>query len=67
MQTVLKVFIEFVTILLPFYVVCVCVCVCVCVLLRSMWDLNTQPRDQTHTPWIERGSYSLDHLGSPSK
>ena len=36
-------------------------------LLRGMWDLNTQPRDRTHTPCIERGSYSLDHLGSPLK
>ena len=51
MWTILKVFIEFVTILLLF-----------CVLVfwpRGMWDLSSPTRDQTCTPCI--GRQSLNH------
>ena len=44
MWTIFKVFIEFVTILLLFYVLVFW--------LRGMWDLSSLTRDSTHTPWI---------------
>ena len=47
----LKIFVEFVTILLLFYVLFFW--------LRGMWDLSSSARDQTHTPCIERRS--LNH------
>ena len=48
MWTVFKVFIEFVTILLLFYVLVFW--------LRGIWDLNTLARDRTCTPYIGRQS-----------
>ena len=46
-----KVFIEFITVLFPFYVLVF--------LLQGMWDLWPLTRDQTHTPCI--GRQSLNH------
>ena len=46
MCTIFKVFIEFVTILLPFYVLVFW--------LRGMWDLNSLTRDRTRTSCIGR-------------
>ena len=46
MWTILKVFIEFVTILLLFYVLIFWP--------RGMWDLRSLTRDQTYTPCIGR-------------
>ena len=46
-----KVFIEFVIVLLLFYVLFFW--------LKSMWDLSTPIRDQTHTP--STGRRSLNH------
>ena len=51
MWTILKVFIEFVTILLLFYVLVVWLC--------SMWDLSSLTRDWTCTPCI--GMQSPNH------
>ena len=51
MWTILKVFIEFVTILLLFYGLVFW--------LQGMWDLSSLTRDQTHTSCIIRGS--LNH------
>ena len=48
MWTILKVFIEFVTILLLFYVLIFWP--------RGMWDLRSLTRDQTYTPCIGRQS-----------
>ena len=48
MWTIFKVFIEFVTILLLFYVSFFWP--------RSMWDLSSPTRDRTHTPWVGRRS-----------
>ena len=46
MWTIFKVFIEFVTILLLFYVLVFWP--------RGMWDLSSPTRDRTHTPCIGR-------------
>ena len=51
MWTILKVFIEFVTILLLFYVLVFW--------LRGIWDLSSPMRDRTRTPCI--GRRSLNH------
>ena len=51
MWTIFKVFIEFVTILLLFYVLVFW--------LRGTWDLSSLTRDQTHTRCI--GRRSLNH------
>ena len=51
MWTISKVFIEFVTILLLFYVLVFW--------LGGMWDLSSPTRDQTRTPCI--GRRSLNH------
>ena len=51
MWTIFKVFIEFVTILLLFYVLVFW--------LRGVWDLNSPTRDRTHTPCT--GRRSLNH------
>ena len=51
MWTILKVFTEFVTVLLLFYVLVSWP--------RGMWDPSSSTRDQTHTPCIER--QSLNH------
>ena len=51
MWTIFKVFIEFVTILLLFYVLVFWP--------RAMWDLSSPTRDQTRTPCI--GRRSLKH------
>ena len=51
MWTIFKVFIEFVTILLLFYVLVFWP--------RGMWDLSSPTRNQTLTPCIERRS--LNH------
>ena len=51
MWTIFKVFIEFVTILLLFYVLVFWP--------RGMWGLTSLTRDQTHTPFI--GRQSLNH------
>ena len=48
MRTIFKVFMEFVTILLLFYVLVVW--------LQGMWDLGSLTRDQTCTPCIGRRS-----------
>ena len=48
MWTIFKVFIEFVTILLVFYVLVF--------LPRGMWDLSSRIRDRTRTPYIGRQS-----------
>ena len=48
MWTIFKVFIEFVTILLLFYVLVFWP--------RGMWDLSSLTRDRTCTPCIERQS-----------
>ena len=45
MQTIFKVFIKFVTILLLFYVLVFWP--------QGMWNLNSPTRDQTHTPVLE--------------
>ena len=46
MWTIFKVFIEFVTILLLFYVLVFWP--------QSTWNLNSPTRDQTHTAWVGR-------------
>ena len=51
MWTIFKVFIEFVTILLLFYVLVFW--------QRGMWDLSSPTRDQTRIPFI--GRWSLNH------
>ena len=51
MWTIFKVFVEFVTILLLFYVLVFW--------LRGMWDLSPPTRDRTLTPCI--GKQSLNH------
>ena len=51
MWTIFKVFIEFVTILLLFYVLVFWP--------QGMWDLSSPTRDRTHTPCI--GRQSLNH------
>ena len=51
MWTIFKVFIEFVTILLLFYVLVFW--------SQGMWDLSSPTRDRTHTPCI--GRQSLNH------
>ena len=51
MWTIFKVFFEFVTILIQFYVLFFW--------RRGMWDLNAPTRDQTQTPCI--GRFSLNH------
>ena len=51
MWIILKVFMEFVTILLLFYVMVFWP--------RGMWDLSPPTRDQTQTPCIDR--QSLNH------
>ena len=51
MWTIFKVFIEFVTILLLFYVWVFC--------WQGMWNLSFLTRNQTHTPCIER--WNLNH------
>ena len=51
MWVIFKVFIEFVTTLLLFYVLFFCP--------RSMWYLRPLTRDQTHTPYF--GRQSLKH------
>ena len=51
MWIILKVFMEFVTILLLFYVTVFWP--------RGMWDLSPPTRDQTQTPCIDR--QSLNH------
>ena len=51
MWTIFKVFIEFVTLLLLFYVLVFW--------LRGMWDLSSPTRGRTHTPYI--GRQSLNH------
>ena len=51
MWTIFKLFIEFVTVLLLFYVLVFW--------LQGMWDLSSLTRDQTHTPCI--GRRSLNH------
>ena len=51
MWTIFKVFIEFVTILLLFYVLVFWP--------RGTWDLSSSTRDRTHTPCI--GRWSLNH------
>ena len=48
MWTISKVFIEFVTVLLLFYVLVFW--------LRGMWNLSSLTRDRTHTPCIGRQS-----------
>ena len=51
MWTIFKVFIEFVTILLLFYVLVFW--------SQGMWDLSSPIKDRTHTPCI--GRRSLNH------
>ena len=51
MWTIFKAFIEFVTILLWFYVLVFW--------LQVMWDLNSPTRDWTHTP--DTGRWNLNH------
>ena len=51
MQTIFKVFIKFVTILLLFYVLVFWP--------QGMWNLNSPTRDQTHTPCV--GRRNLNH------
>ena len=51
MRIIFKVFIEFVTVLLLFYILVFW--------LWEMWDLSSQTRDQTHIPCIRR--QSLNH------
>ena len=51
MWTIFKVFIEFVTVLLLFYVFVFG--------WQGMWDLSSRTRDRTHTPCI--GRQSLNH------
>ena len=46
MWIIFKVFVEFVTTLLLFYVLFFCP--------QGMWDLSSPTRDQTHTPYIGR-------------
>ena len=46
MWTISKVFIEFVTILIPFYVLVLC--------SQGVWDLRSLTRGRTHTPGIKR-------------
>ena len=50
MWTIFKVFIEFVTILLPFYVLCFWP--------HALWDPSSTPRDRTHTCFTGRGNLS---------
>ena len=58
MWTILKVFIEFVTILLLFYVLVFWP--------RGMWDLSSPTNDQTTGPCVgSMESYPLNHQGSP--
>ena len=54
MWTIFEVFIDFVTVLLLFYVLFLFF-----FWLRGMWDLSSLTRDQTHTPCI--GRQSLNH------
>ena len=63
MCTIFKVFIEFVLILLLFYVL-----FCFFFWLRSMWDLCSLTRDQTTVPALKVKSQAgirLEHQGSP--
>ena len=58
MWTIFKAFIEFVRILLLFYVFLSWP--------QGLWDLNSPTRDQTHTPYIRSAeSEPLNHQGSP--
>ena len=51
MWTIFKVFIEFVTVLLLFYVLFFC--------MQNIWDLSFPTRDQTRTACIGRPSLNL--------
>ena len=57
MWTIFKVFIEFVAILLMFYILGFWP--------QSMWELSSLTRDQTCTPSLEDMVLTLDHQGNP--
>ena len=59
MWTVFKVFIEFVTVLLLFYVLVFW--------LRGMWDLSSRTRYRTLTPALEGEVLTTGLQGSPSR
>ena len=59
MWTIFKVFIKFVTILLPFYVLVSW--------LQVMWGLSSLTRDRTCPPALEGGVLTMDCQRSPGK
>ena len=58
MWTIFKVFIEFITVLLPFYALIPW--------SRAMWDPSSRTRDRNLIPCTGRQSQPLDRQGSPS-